>query len=313
MPPLPEPPISTGRDRKRPDPGPLPCRPLTALPALPPLRLAVVGHVEVVSFVGVPALPAAGEIQRASWFLEQAAGGGAVVAAQMARLTGQRVPFFTALGRDALGERAAAELEALGLELHVAWREAPTRRGVSFVDAAGERTITVIGERLAPSAADPLPWQRLADCDGVFVTASDAEGLRLARRARRLAATPRVRLPVLRDSGVRLDALIGSGLDPAERVEPDDLAVAPALRIATAGAAGGLVEPGGRFLAPALGAPALDAYGAGDSFAAGVTAGLAAGWDLADSLSLGCQCGAACVTARGAYAGQLQLNPETGR
>ena len=96
-------------------------------------------------------------------------------------LTGQRVPFFTALGRDRCGAEAAERLDALGLELHVAWRDAPTRRGITFIDASGERTITVIGERLAPLAADPLPWQELAAMDGVFATATDAAGL--ARRA----------------------------------------------------------------------------------------------------------------------------------
>mgnify|MGYP003340632757 CR=1 FL=1 len=70
-------------------------------------------------------------------------GRGAVVAVQMARLTGQRVPFFTALGRDRCGAEAAERLDALGLELHVAWRDAPTRRGITFIDASGERTIKI--------------------------------------------------------------------------------------------------------------------------------------------------------------------------
>ncbi|MFM7264093.1 MAG: PfkB family carbohydrate kinase, partial [Cyanobium sp.] len=147
---------------------------LQELPALPPLRLAVVGHVEWVSFLAVDQLPAAGLIGHAERFLEEPAGGGAVVAVQLARLLGRPVPFFTALGRDAIGERAVERLEALGLELHVAWREGATRRGVSFVDNRADRSITVIGERLSPTAADPLPWDSLADCDGVFATAADA-------------------------------------------------------------------------------------------------------------------------------------------
>ncbi|MEB3320199.1 MAG: PfkB family carbohydrate kinase, partial [Cyanobium sp.] len=133
-----------------------------ALPPLPPLNLAVVGHVESVSFLAVDTLPAAGRIGHASAFLEEPAGGGAVVAVQLARLLGRPVPFFTALGRDDIGKRTVERLTALGLELHVAWREAPTRRGVSFVDGHGDRSITVIGERLTPTAADPLPWASLA-------------------------------------------------------------------------------------------------------------------------------------------------------
>ncbi len=275
--------------------------PLDELPPLPELRLAVVGHVEWVSFVGVEELPRPGLIGHATAFLEEPAGGGAVVAAQLARLLGRPVPFFTCLGRDATGEAAARRLAALGLELHVAWRDAPTRRGVSFVDGHGDRSITVIGERLAPAAADPLPWQVMANCDGVFVTAADAEALRRCRAARVLAATPRLRLPVLRASGVVLDALIGSGLDPGEAVPEGALDPLPRLRLATEGAAGGEAMPGGRFSAPRLTTPAVDAYGCGDSFAAGVTAGLAAGWSVEQAISLGCHCGAACATRFGPY------------
>jgi ribokinase len=112
----------------------------------------------------------------------------------------------------------------------------------------------------------------------VFVTASDAAGLRACRAARVLAATPRVRLPVLQEAAVRLDALIGSGLDPAEAV-PD-----------------GALE-----LTPRLPGAMVDAYGCGDSFAAGVTAALAAGWSTEQAISLGCHCGAACATWLGPY------------
>ena len=51
----------------------------------------------------------------------------------------------------------------------------------------------------------------------------------------------------------------------------------------------------------------VDPTGAGDSFAAGGTAGLAAGWSRHQALSLGCLCGAACVGGRGPYDNQLQL------
>ena len=284
-----------------------PLVPLAELPPLPPLRLAVVGHVEVVTFLRVPRLPEPGAICRASAGMDLPAGGGAVVAVQMARLTGQRVAFFTALGRDRVGEQAAADLEALGLELHVAWREAPTRRGVSWVDDGGERTITVLGERLSPGAEDPLPWPRLAEADGVFVTATDAAGLRLARRSTLLAATPRLGWSVLAASGARLDALVGSALDPAEAL-PDPLPPPmPRQIIATEAGAGSRATPGGAFLAPTLQTPAVDAYGAGDSFAAGVTAGLAAGWSPREAISLGSHCGAACLGGFGPYAAQLRL------
>jgi ribokinase len=47
----------------------------------------------------------------------------------------------------------------------------------------------------------------------------------------------------------------------------------------------------------------VDSYGCGDSFAAGVTAGLAAGWDAAAAIGLGARCGAACAGVFGPYPG----------
>lgn len=279
---------------------------LRNLPKLPALPLAVVGHVEVVTFLRIPQIPAAGSICLASEGMDLPAGGGAVVAIQMAKLTGRPVAFFTALGRDRAGEQAARDLEAMGLDLHVAWREAPTRRGVSWVDDRGERTITVLGERLMPCAADPLPWEQLKACAGVFVTATDAGGLRLARGCGVLAATPRVRWPVLLASGVTLDALVGSALDPAEALPQDGTQPPSRCIIATEASAGSTATPGGLFAAPKLAGPPVDAYGAGDSFAAGFSAALAAGWPLAQAISLGSHCGAACLQGFGPYARQIE-------
>jgi ribokinase len=268
---------------------------------LPPVKLAVIGHQEWVTFLQVDALPRPGLISRAARSLEEPAGAGAVVAVQLTRLTGTRVPFFTALGRDAIGRRSVERLRELGVDPHVAWREQPSRRGLSLVDHTGDRAITVIGERLTPTAEDPLPWELLQDCDGVFVSATDAAGLRRARSARVLTATPRLRLPVLQSAAVQLDALIGSALDPGEQLPEDALDPAPALVIATEGADGGWMRPGGRYAASAPDAPLVESYGCGDSFAAGVTAGLAAGWSATQAVQLGAGCGAACATRFGPY------------
>ena len=64
------------------------------LPNLPKLKLAVVGHVEWVSFIAVDKLPEAGRIGHAQHYFEEPAGGGAVVAVQLAKLTNQKVDFF---------------------------------------------------------------------------------------------------------------------------------------------------------------------------------------------------------------------------
>ena len=80
----------------------------------------------------------------------EAAGGGAVAAVQILNV-GCDTTFFTALGEDELGRRARDELERKGLRLHVSWLPEPQRRGVTYVDDSGERTITVIGEKHRPS------------------------------------------------------------------------------------------------------------------------------------------------------------------
>ncbi len=95
-----------------------------------------------------------------------------------------------------------------------ATRDDPTRRALTLVDRAGERTITTLGRRLAPSADDPLPWDRLDEADAVYVTAGDAGAFRRARRARVMVVTSRV-LGDLLDADVVPDALVGSDRDLA--------------------------------------------------------------------------------------------------
>ena len=84
-------------------------------------------------FRPVPHLPTTGEIVHADEAWAEPAGGGAVAAVQLCKLAGA-ADFFTALGDDDLGRRACDELSALGLRLHVAWRDEPQRRAVTFLD-----------------------------------------------------------------------------------------------------------------------------------------------------------------------------------
>jgi ribokinase len=275
------------------------------------MRVAVVGHVEWVEFLRVPHVPAAGEIVHASDVFGQAAGGGGVAAVQLRKLAGSSV-FFTALGSDDVGKAAEADLIRRGVDLRVAWRDEPQRRAVTFVDDGGERTITVLGDREVPRSTDALPWDELAGFDAVFLTGTDVDGVRAARAARVLVATSRV-LPLLQEAGVSLDAVVGSGSDPSERYRSGDLHPAPAYAVMTAGARGGTIERLGKeaqtFGACELPGPVGDAYGAGDSFAAGLTYGLGAGMEIREAVEVAARCGAHCMTGRGAYDGQLELAP----
>ena len=271
------------------------------------MTIAVVGHVEYTEFAPVERLPRSGEIIEAQGAWQQAAGGGAVAAVQIAKLAGGCL-FVTALGDDELGRRAASELEAMGVELAVAWRPEPQRRAFVFLDGDGERTITVIGDRLVPRGTDALPWPRLAEADAVYFTGGDAGALRRARAARHVVATVRAG-PALARSGVELDALVMSAGDPGERFLDGDIDPPPRAVIRTRGAGGGTIEtaPGSEreWAAPALPGAWVDAHGAGDSFAGGLTVGLGRDLPLDEAVTLAARCGAAAVTGRGPYEGQL--------
>lgn len=261
------------------------------------MRFAVVGHTEWVEFAIVERVPSPGEIAHALDTWEEPGGGGPVAAVQLAKLAGG-CDFFTALGDDELGHRAVKELEAHDLTLHVQWKAKPTRRGFVFLDEGGERTITVIGERLAPKGPIPI------DHDGVYFTAGDGEALRSARHARVLVATVRAGA-ALETAGVELDVLVGSGEDEGERFDQVAIEPPPRTIVATAGALGGWARPGGPFRAPLLPGPPVDAYGCGDSFAAGLTFALARGDEQSDALAFASKCGAAVLTGRGPYSAQL--------
>ena len=267
------------------------------------MRLAVVGHVEWIEFARVAHVPVAGEIIDASEWFSEAAGSAAVAAVQLAKLSGG-ADFFTALGDDEHGRRAEARLTELGVTVHAVRRDAMTRWGFVHLDDTSERTITIVGERIVPHGDDPLPWERLDGADAVFVSGGDAAAMRQARRAKLLVATPRA-AEWLR--GVQVDALVGSGKDRLEQVGP--LEPPPHLIVTTRGEEGGewhgTEHREGTFKAATIEGEVVDAYGAGDTFAGGLTYALGAGYDTDAALAFAARCGAANLTGRGPYAGQL--------
>ncbi|MFJ3788360.1 PfkB family carbohydrate kinase [Kitasatospora sp. NPDC090091] len=262
------------------------------------------GHVEWTTIAGLDEVPAAGAVVHADRLWQGPAGGGAVAAVQLAELTGG-CTFFTALGDDHAGRRSRAELEHRGVRVRAAPRPGPTRTAVSVVDRGGERTTITLGERLQPAAADPLDWAELASFDAVFFTAGDADLLREARRAGTLVVTAREFTTVL-ESGVRVDALVGSSCDPAEHCNPALLRTLPGLVVSTEGRHGGVFTTCGqaprRYRPARAPGPLVDTYGVGDNFAAVLTYALAAGSTTADALDLAAKHGAACTTRRGPFA-----------
>jgi len=270
------------------------------------MRAAVVGHVEWIEFVAVEHVPRPGEIVAASETWQEAGGGGSVAAVQLSRLA-DAVHFFTALGEDDIGKRAKAELERRGIAVHAASVDAPQRRGITYVDGTGERTITTIGAKLHPRGHDDAyPWHELARCDAVYFCAGDVDALVNARRARVLVATAR-ELATLRTASVELDAVVASGQDDGERYHAGDLDPPPRLSVTTSGALGGWAQPGGPFSAAPLPETPGDAYGAGDCFAAGLAFGLAAGLDDPDALAFAARCGAGAMAGPGVHAEAIPM------
>ena len=267
------------------------------------MTVACVGHVEWLEFVRVDHLPTAGEIVHAGEAWEEPGGGGTMAAVQLARLAGVAT-FFTALGDDARGHRAHADLERFGLRVHAAWRHEPQRRAFTYLDAKAERTITVLGDRLVPTGADDLPWDELDGADAVYVTGADVAALQRARAARVMTATPRVG-PALHESGVELDALIYSAGDPGERSAAQALTSRSRYVVSTEGAKGGhwTAAEGhtDTFHAAPLPADPADSYGAGDCFAAGTTFALGEGRPIEEAVARGAQCGAEAMTRPGGW------------
>ena len=267
------------------------------------MRVAVIGHVEWIEFVRVDHVPAQGEIVHALEAWAEAAGGGAVASVQLARLAGGST-LFTAVGDDHVGALVAPELSEHGVRVEAAVRPEPQRHGLTYLDSDGERTITVIGERMGPRRADDLSWGELEEADGVYFVSGDAEAVRAARSARVLVATARS-LAALQEARVRLDALVRSGSDRGERYRKGDLDQPPRLEVATDGEHGGSYAldggPTRSYEAAPLPGRLQDTYGAGDSFAAGLTFGLARGLGVADALDLAARCGAEALARKGAH------------
>ena len=265
------------------------------------LKFAVIGHIEWINFIEVDQLPKPGLISHSKKSIEYPAGGGSVIAKRLRELTNSDVHFFTALGNDFYGNKCLNIIEKMDIKLHVAWSDKPTRKGFSLIDSEGERAITIIGDRLAPSHKDNLNWNILNDMDGIFITAADKEIFKKSRIAKILCTTPRAGLNIINESGIILDGLVGSNLDPGEVFTLNDLKFKPRFVIKTEGENGGIVFPGGRYKAIEGKKTKVDSYGCGDSFAAGILYGLSSDWNIEESLNLAKILGKNCSEHFGPY------------
>ena len=155
--------------------------------------LAVVGHVEWVDFLVSARLPRPGEISPRPLRPRGAGRRRGDGAPTRCARSPARARSYCAVGDDQRGRpdrRRAARRRPRRPRRGA--RRRPQRRVVTYLTDDGERTITVLGERLVPHGDDPLPWDALARFDGVYLTAGDAAAARAARR-RACSSRPRGR------------------------------------------------------------------------------------------------------------------------
>jgi len=264
-----------------------------------PVRLTVVGSVNLDLVARCAELPRPGETLTAASFALVPGGKGANQALAAARMGGH-VRMVGKVGDDSYAVLALAELRAGGVDLTaVATRSGPTGIAMIVVDDHGENQIVVVpganGE-LAASDVDVPP----GDAVLVQLEIPDAALVAAAERATGLfalnAAPARPVPAVVRQ---RADLVIVNRLE-AEVLGP----VRPdALVAVTFGADGALLRRGdGTELARATPPPvvAVDGTGAGDSFCGALLVSLLEGREPADALRRACAAGALAASKAGA-------------
>ena len=243
----------------------------------PMTRVGVVGHVEWVDFLPVPAIPAPGRgdpcrgrpaARRRRWRRGRLGAGRARRRRRLLlRARGRRRP---AARRWRSSRSAASGCTSRGAR-------SPPVAPMTLLEPTGERTIITLGERLEPRGSDELDWGLLGDVRS-RCTSRPATPARSRAPAGRPSSWPlRGRESVL-ETGTSTRSCSASS-DPDEREWAAARGGArPAARGDRGRARRAVVgRVGGRWAAAPLPGPARDSYGCGDSFAAAFTLGLGRG------------------------------------
>jgi ribokinase len=282
-------------------------------------RVFVVGSTNVDRTVAVARLPRPGETALGGALVVSAGGKGANAAAAATR-AGATVVFVSAVGADADGEGAIATLraEGVGVEAVAVRDDAPTGAALIVTDDAGANLIAVAAG--ANGRLDPSYVTRslagLTDADVVLVSAEIPDAaIAAAVRAGSEAEATTVLDPAPARPSLLTAARIGAILTPNESeaaaLTGCDTAEAAARQLAeltgravvvTLGEAGCLVADGATMSThPAAPAEAIvDTVGAGDAFAGGLAAALAAGNPLESAVEAALQAAALSLGHAGA-------------
>lgn len=291
-----------------------------------PVRLVVVGSLNMDLIVNVPHLPRPGETVVGESLLRAPGGKGANQAVAAARL-GASVTMIGRVGHDSFGRDLTRGLREEGVSTRwVRGSDRPTGAALIEVDDGGENTIAV-----APGAnADLLPEdvpRKAIESASVAVAQLEVplpsieEAFRLARLSgvrTILNAAPARMVPgslldladVVICNEVELAMLLGRPvLEGEETVAARALRSAPdQIVVVTLGERGALAIAGAEAVEqPSYRVQVVDSTGAGDAFVAGFSIALQSA-DVSAALRLGCGAGALATTARGAQPSMPSLS-----
>jgi ribokinase len=284
--------------------------------------VVVVGSVNVDLVVAAERLPERGETVLGRRLERHGGGKGANAAVAAARL-GAEARLVAAVGDDALGEEALAELRREGVDVGWVARAAGEATGAALivVDAGGDNQIAVGAG--ANAALTPDHVRRALDgaleragCLLVSLEIPHETAVAAVEAGRERGVPVVVNPAPARTSALEL-APLGPLFTPnsgeAQRLtgEPDKLRAAAALAqrtaapvIVTDGREGALLleEPGDEALVlpPPSGLEAVDTTGAGDTFSAALATRIAAGDELRAAAAFAVVAGACAIRAPGA-------------
>jgi ribokinase len=291
-----------------------------------PLRVAVLGGLNMDLVVRVPRLPLPGETVTGEDLLRAAGGKGGNQAVAAARL-GASVTMIGRVGHDAFGRELGRLLR--DAEVGTRWvlgSSHPTGAALIFVDEHGENSIAVAPGANLDLLPEDVPRRPIDTADVVVAAlevplASIEEAFRLARLAGvrtvlNAAPAQQVPRPLLALSDVVICNEVELGTVLARSVRPgEEAAGARSLRafpeqvvVVTLGERGAFAIVGSDVVAQdAFRVSVIDTTGAGDAFVAGFVCGQWWAAGVQTAVRWGCAAGALATTTRGAQPSMPQL------
>ncbi len=280
-------------------------------------RVFVVGSINIDMVMQLPHLPAVGETALGGQFVQVQGGKGANQAVAAARL-GRPTTLIAAVGSDAFGRDALADLRAEGVDISaIASTTGSTGIALVFVDADGTNLIGVapganaslraaaverdLGERL--TAGDVVVANLEVGDDAVRAAAITARAC-----GARFVLNPAPARPLATDVAVRCDVLTPNDvevLDLGFASPAEALAAGVGAFLVTRGADGADLYRRGQPVLhqEAFTVQVVDTTGAGDAFTAGVAAALSVGEPIENALRWAAAAGSLATRALGARAG----------